>query len=54
MGDITSLGVGGECYFGAFHELQKIRVRIDFFNWLNDSKLGLALPLVISLVASSL
>ena len=39
---------------GAFNELKKIRVRIDVFNWLNDSKLGLSLRLVVSLLASSL
>ena len=40
--------------FGAFCELEKIRARIDVLNWLYDSKLGLALPLVVSLLASIL
>ena len=54
MSDIISLRVGCEGDFGAFHELEKIRVRIDVLNWLYDSKLWLAFPLVVSLLASIL
>ena len=54
VGDIISLRVGCECDFGAFHEVEKIRVRIDVLNWLYDSKLGLEFPLVVSLIASIL
>ena len=44
--------VFGEFDFGAFCELEQIRARIDVLNWLYDPKLGLALPLVVSLLAS--
>ena len=54
VSDIISLRVGCEGYFGAFYELEKIRVLIDVLNWLYDSKLGLALPLVVSFLASIL
>ena len=54
VSDIISLVVSCECYFGAFRELEKIRVRIDVLNWLYDSILGLAFPLVVSLLANIL
>ena len=54
MSDIIPVFVFCKFDFGAFRELEKIRARIYFLNWLYDSKLGLALPRVVSLLASIL
>jgi len=47
MGDIISLRVGGETYCGAFHEVEKMWVRMDVFNGLIDSKYGSSKPSLI-------
>ena len=47
MEDIIPVVVGREFDFGAFCELEQVRVRVDVLDWLDDPNIRLAILLVV-------